>query len=266
MSMGYQGTTIWITGASSGIGKALALELHQRGATLLLSSRKKESLEAVRQACAHPERVHLIPLDLQDYTSLKDIAQGVLQDHGSIDYLVNNGGISQRAYAVDTQLLVDAQIMDVNFMGTVALTKAVLPHMQSRKQGKIVTVTSMVGKYGTPMRSSYAASKHALHGFMDALRAEVWKAGVKVQLICPGYVQTQISMNAVTGDGSAQQQMDKATAQGIPADRFARKMADAMLRDRPEVYICGAKERAGLYLKRFFPRLFNKLVRKVNVT
>ncbi len=264
--MDYHEQTIWITGASSGIGKALALELHQRGATLILSSRRMEALEEVRQACAQLERVHLAPLDLQDYSSLAPIAQQVITAHGPIDYLVNNGGVSQRAYAVDTALAVDAQIMDINFMGTVALTKAVLPHLQERQQGKVVTVTSMVGKYGTPKRSTYSASKHALHGFMDALRAEVWKDQIAVQLICPGYVQTQISMNAVTGDGSKQQQMDQATAQGIPADRFARKMANAMLGSKPEVYICGAKERAGLYVKRFFPRLFNKLVRKVNVT
>jgi short-subunit dehydrogenase len=264
--MDFSEKKVWITGASSGIGAALALELSRCRANLILSARNAGALHEVKQRCKYPDRVQVFPLDLEDHRSIAQKVKAVLEEVGSIDYLVNNAGLSQRSYAADTRLEVDEQLMKVNFLGTVALTKAVLPDMIKRRQGKIVTVTSMVGKYGTPKRSSYAASKHALHGFFDSLRAEIYREGVKIQLICPGYVKTNISVNALTADGSSQGTMDRATAKGISPDDFARRMASAMCTNRDEVYICGLKERAGLYLKRFAPGLFNRLVRRIAVT
>ena len=183
-----------------------------------------------------------------------------------IDILVNNGGISQRSLATETHISVDKKIMEVNYIGTIALTKALLPHFIENKKGHFAVTTSMVGLIGTPLRSSYAASKHALHGFFDSLRAEVYDDNIAVTLICPGFVSTNISMNALTGDGTSQQKMDTATANGISPERFAKLMAKAIYSKKEEVYIAGFKEKLGVYVKRWFPRVFSIMIRKLSVT
>jgi len=264
--MGFQDKVVWITGASSGIGKALALELSQRGALLIISARKENALNEVKAACQSPEKVKVLPLDLGQYDNFNQTAKEAIAWSGRIDILVNNGGISQRAFANDTSIDVDKRIMDINYTGTVALTKAVLPHFIEKKQGHVVVTTSIVGKIGTPLRSTYAASKHALHGFFDSLRAEVYKDNIDVTLICPGYVTTNVSMNALTGDGTAQQTMDKATANGIKPQRFAKLMAKAIAKKKQEAYIAGAKEKLGVYVKRWIPKVYSVMVRKLSVT
>ena len=210
--MSFSNKVVWITGASSGIGKALAIELSKQNATLILSSRKTATLELVKQACTEPSKVKILALDLEDAKTLHQKATAAIALFGGVDILVNNGGVSQRSFAKDTEISVDKRIMDVNYMGTITLTKALLPHFITKKRGHFVTTTSIVGKIGTPLRSSYAASKHALHGFFDSLRAEHFKDNILVTLVCPGFVATNISKNALTGDGSPQQKMDNATA------------------------------------------------------
>ncbi|MCB0472962.1 MAG: SDR family oxidoreductase [Flavobacteriaceae bacterium] len=264
--MDFEQKIIWITGASSGIGKALALALSGLGARLIVSSRNENALNAVRSLCKYPEKVKLLPLDLAEYDHFDTLIPQAISLFGSIDMLINNGGISQRSYAVDTDIATDKRLFDVNFFGTVALTKALLPYFIERKAGHIVVVSSVVGKIGTPKRSSYAASKHALHGFFDSLRAEVYEDNIAVTIICPGYVHTDISKNALMGDGSPQNKMDQATARGLPPEVFARKMLKAIAAGKREVIISGAKERLAVYLKRFFPSLLAKTIRKVNVT
>lgn len=264
--MSFQNKVVWITGASSGIGKALALELDKQGALLILSARKEKTLNDVKEACVNSENIKVLPLDLEQYNQFDKKVKEALKWFGRIDILVNNGGISQRALAKDTSLEVDKRIMEINYNGTIALTKAVLPHFMERKQGHFVVTTSIVGLIASPLRSTYAASKHALHGFFDSFRAEVFKDNIDVTLICPGYVTTEISMNALTGDGSAQQTMDKATANGIKPERFARLMAKAIAKKKQEVHIAGAKEKLGVFVKRFFPRVFSYMIRKLSVT
>ncbi len=264
--MRFTNTIIWITGASSGIGRSLALELNAQGARLILSSRDTTALSKVQAECTTPEHVMILPVDLSEYQTASETVAKALTKFGRIDILVNNGGISQRSLAAETTLAVDQKIMEVNYLGTVALTKAVLPHFVQRQQGHFVVTTSIVGKIGTPLRSSYAASKHALHGFFDSLRAEHYKDAIAVTLICPGFVQTNISMNALTGDGSPQQKMDNATAGGISPERFAKKMAKAIHQKKEEVYIAGAKEKLGVVVKRLFPKLLSKMIRKLSVT
>lgn len=264
--MNFQNKVVWITGASSGIGKALALELSQKDALLILSARKEETLNEVKAMCKNPENVKILPLDLEKYADFDQKTAEAIKWFGGIDILVNNGGISQRSFAKDTSIDVDKRIMEINYTGTVALTKAVLPHFIEKRQGHIVVTTSIVGKIGTPLRSTYAASKHALHGFFDSLRAEVFQDNVDVTLICPGYVTTEISKNALLGDGTAQQTMDKATANGIKPERFAKLMAKAIAKKKQEVYIAGAKEKLGVYVKRWIPSLFSYMVRKLSVT
>ncbi len=264
--MNFSNKIVWITGASSGIGKALSIELSQLNAKLILSSRDKNELELVKKECKNPENVQIISLDLEDYANFPVKAEEAISTFGKIDILVNNGGISQRSLIKDTDILVDKRIMDVNYLGTVALTKAILPHFIENKSGHFVTTTSIVGKIGTPLRSSYAASKHALHGFFDSLRAEHFHDNISVTLVCPGFVNTNVSINALTGDGSPQQKMDAATQNGMQPEHFAKLMAKAIHNKKEEVYIGGFKERLGVFVKRFFPKVLSIMIRKLAVT
>ncbi len=264
--MNLKGSIFWITGASSGIGKSLAIKLAEQNTKLILSSRNKIALADVKRLCKNPENIFILPLDLKKHDEFSLKVTEALGAFGSIDVLVNNGGLSQRSLVKDTDILVDKHLMDVNYIGTVALTKAILPHFIANKKGHFVVTTSIVGKIGTPLRSSYAATKHALHGFFDSLRAEVFNNNIKVTLVCPGFVKTNVSKNALTGDGSPQDIMDKATANGIHPDRFAELMLKAIKKQKQEVYIGGAKEKLAVYVKRFFPKLLSKMIRKLSVT
>ena len=256
---------VWITGASSGIGEALALACAAEGARLVLSARSRETLEALAERTSLPrENILILPIDLSRQDNFPEAVAHVINTFGEIDLLINNAGISQRSLAIETDLSVDRQLMEVNYFGTVALTKAVLPRMIARKQGHIVVVSSLVGKFGTPKRSGYSASKHALHGYFDSLRAELWQQGITISLICPGFIRTQITYSALTGDGSPQGTMDAATDKGMDPDRFAQKMLNAIRRQKDEAYI-GGPEIRGIYLKRFFPRLFNRIIRRARV-
>ena len=220
--MSFKNKVVWITGASSGIGKALAIELSQQKVKLILSSRNKEELELVKKQCQNSSEIEILPLDLEDYLNVQKKVDKAIALFDKVDILVNNGGISQRSLAKETQIAVDKRIMDVNYLGTVALSKALLPHFIKNKKGHFVVTTSIVGKIGTPLRSSYAASKHALHGFFDSLRAEQYKNNIIVTLVCPGFVHTNISLNALTGDGSPQKKMDTATNKGIMPRTFCQ--------------------------------------------
>jgi short-subunit dehydrogenase len=257
---------ILLTGATSGIGEALAYALAAKGAKLIIASRRKEELERVHSECKNPESVAILPLDLSKVDAMAEKAKDAEQFFGPIDILINCGGISQRSKAIDTNIEVDRQIMEVNYFGTVALTKAVLPSMVTRKSGHHVVVTSATGIISTPLRSSYSAAKHALHGFFDALRAEHHRDGLKVSLILPGFVKTQISLNALVGDGQKQNTMDDAQANGMSAEECAAQIITAIEKDKEEVYIGGMKEKTAIYVKRFLPGVFSKMVRKLAVT
>lgn len=261
----YQDQVIWITGASSGIGKALAIEFAKLGAKVVISARNKDELEKTRLACAKPENIIILPLDLEHYENFTDKTTEVIKHFGKIDMLINNGGISQRGLAKVTNISVDERIMKINFLGTVALTKAVLPHFLSQKSGHIVAVSSLVGKFGTPVRSSYSASKHALHGFFDSLRAELFQDNIAVTIICPGFIRTNITFNALTAEGKAQNTLDNAQKNGMDPEEFAKKSIAALSAQKKEVYI-GGKEIIGVYLKRFFPNFFARVITRAKVT
>ncbi len=256
---------IWITGASSGIGEALTRAYAQRSVTIIISSRSEHELKRVQDSLKNcPAKIIVLPLDLEKYEELPAKVTQALTHVPHIDLLINNGGISQRSLAKDTIISVDQRLMTVNYLGTVALTKAILPHMIKRKSGHIATVTSLVGKFGTPLRSSYSAAKHALHGFFDSLRAELYLDNIQVSLVCPGFIKTNVSLNALTADGKKQEKMDETTGQGMEPSVFAHKMMAALDAGKEEVYI-GGKERFGVYLKRFFPCLFSRILRKAKV-
>ncbi len=260
------GKVIWLTGASSGIGEALAYALAQEGCKLILSARRMEELERVKGNCAASAQsdIRILPLDLSEAETLQLSTEAAIQIFGQVDILINNGGISQRSLIRETTLAVDRRIMEVNYFGAIALTKYLLPHFIQRKQGHFVNVSSLTGKFGTPYRSGYAASKHALHGFFDALRAEHYADNIRVTMICPGFIHTPITLSALTGDGSPLKKMDEAQYKGKPADWCAQKIVKAIRNEREEVYL-GGREVFGVYIKRFFPSLFSKLIRRVAV-
>lgn len=264
--MALQKKVIWITGASSGIGEALAYEFNKKGALLILSSRRLEELKRVKENCRDAEEsVKLLPLDLADAGSLPAKAAEALDFFGGIDMLINNGGISQRAYAVDSTMETIRQVMEVNFFGAVALTKVVLPHMISQKSGHIVVTSSVMGKFGTKYRSAYASSKHALHGWFDCLRQEVSEHNIDVSLVCPGFVKTDVTINALTADGSKHNKMDEAQEKAMSAEEFARRLLPRLARKQQEIYI-GGIELLAVYLKRLSPTLLNRILKISKVT
>ena len=263
--VGGAGEVIWITGASSGIGEALAHVLARRGARLVLSSRREDALARVRDLCAHPERHLVLPLDLGEPETLPAAAARAFAHFGRVDVMIHNGGLSQRSRAEETDLAVDRRVMEVDYFGAVALTKALLPSMLERGSGRIVVVSSLVGKVGTPLRSGYSAAKHALHGFFDSLRAEVHDRGVRVTLVCPGFIRTEVSIHALTGDGTPQGTLDRAQAEGMSPEICAERIARALDRGREEVLI-GGHEVWAVRLDRLAPALFRRLIRRVRVT
>ena len=259
--MDFKNKTVWITGASSGIGEELALQLSNKDCKLILSSRNRETLEVVKSKCQNPDLVAVLPLDLVNYKDMQAKVKEALRLFDSIDILINNGGISQRSLIFDTSIEVDKKLMEIDYLGTIALSKALLPHFVDRQNGYFVTVTSVMGKFSSPYRSAYCGAKHALHGFFDALRMEHEKDGIKVSLICPGFVNTNIARSALTGDGSPLGKQDRATHKGLSTNVFCKRMIKAMERQTFEAYI-GRKEVLGVYLKRFFPKLLHRFVMK----
>lgn len=263
--MNFKNKTVWITGASSGIGEALTIAFSNAGANVVLSGRREDALKSVADRCNASVKTWIEPLDVTDIEAIPAFAKRVIQNTGGIDILVNNAGISQRSLFIDTDMEVMDRIMQINYYGVIALTKAVLPSMLERGSGHFVMMSSLAGKFGTPLRTGYCASKHALQGFSDALRAETVHQGIQVTTFCPGYIKTKISFNAVKGDGAKQNKMDKGQEDGMLPKVFADKALRAIYKGKKEVII-GGKETLGIYFKRFFPNLFFKFISRVNVT
>lgn len=253
------GKTIWITGASSGIGKELALQLSRKKCNLIISARNEQALAKVKGSCEHSENIAVLSLDLGNFDSMHQKVSEAIAFFGPIDILINNAGISQRSLIINTDFEVYQKLVNINYLGTVALTKALLPYFVAEKKGHFVTVTSLMGKFGALPRSGYCGSKHALHGFFDVLRMEHEQDGVEVTMICPGYVQTNIAKNALTADGSLQGTDDAENNNGLAVDVFVKKMIRAIERKKFEVYM-GGSEVLGIYVKRFFPKLLHRMV------
>lgn len=264
-----KGQVIWITGASSGIGEALVYNLAHQGAKLILSARRKEEMERVKGNCPEYSQadIRILPLDLSDSSTLPLMAQAAIQFFGHVDVLVNNGGISQRSMAKDTILDVDRRLMEVDYFGTVALTKALIPHFIQRRRGHFVAISSVMGIIGAPNRSGYAAAKHAIHGFFDSLRAEMWKESkhIHVTIVCPGWISTNLALHALTANGSELNDEDKRNSRGKTPEALATKIVSAIRKKKEEVYFGGFQEITSIYLKRFVPGIFSRIVRKVKI-
>ena len=257
---------VWVTGASSGIGEAVSKAFAGKGCRLILSARSYDALERVKgeiQSSGSKE-VEILTLDLADNPALADKARKALDIFGRVDILVHSGGISQRSMVIDTPLEIDRRIMEINFFGAVALTKEILPSMIEQGFGHIVPISSLTGKFGSPYRSGYAASKHALHGFFDSLRAENYKKNIFVTIPTPGFIRTNISINAVTETGESLNQMDDAQENGMAPERCAELIVKGVERRKNELLI-GGKETMGVYIKRFFPNWFARIIQTMKV-
>lgn len=230
--MTFAGQVVWITGASSGIGAALARALAAQSAKLVLSGRNEAALADVAQACGD---ALVLPFEATDYAAAAAAAEKAWNWQGHVDMLVNNAGISQRSLAVDTAFPVYERIVAVDLLAPIALTQALLPRMAERKSGRIVMVSSIAGKVGSPMRTGYSAAKFGLFGYSDALRAEVAGLGIKVHVIAPGSIRTDVSRNSITGDGSRRGVSDAVIERGLDPDVAAHHMLDAIAAGEREI-------------------------------
>ncbi len=256
----FKDKVIWITGASSGIGEALAKQFAAEGALLILSGRRVEALEKVAAACL-PAPSIIIAFEATDYAKLPDCVSEALAWKGRIDVLVNNAGISQRSIALNTDFNVYRELMEIDFFAPLKLTQLVLPHMVERKSGALIQIASVAGKIGAPLRSGYCAAKHALVGYSDALRAEVAQHGISVHVITPGFIKTDIARNALRGDGNkhgsnARDPVDN----GMDVDKAAGVILAGVGAGKREIPVGEGQEMQALWLKRFLPNMLFKRV------
>lgn len=258
--MDFKDRRVWITGASSGIGEALALAFHEAGAKLILSARREDELKRIQAACGGAANTLVLPMDVTDAAALPQKTAAALDFAGGIDILVLNAGITQRSRTRETDESVYRRLMEVNFFAPEALARAVLPSMLAQKSGHMVVISSVAGKFGVPMRSGYSATKFALHGFFEALRAEEERNGIHVTMVCPGYIRTDISLSALRGDGRRHAKMDSEIAHGMPVDECARQILRGVARKKKEIVVAARREKALVYLKRFFPDLLARMV------
>lgn len=262
----FENKTVWITGASSGIGEACAYIFATEKANLILTGTRIDALKKTQDKCMKlGAECKILPFDLSNIDEIPNLVADAFNCFGTIDILYNNAGISQRGLVADTLFEVDKKIMDINYFAPVLITKLVLPEMLKQKAGTIAVTSSIAGKFGFPLRSAYSASKHALYGFFETLHAEYFDQNIRVVMISPGFINTNISLNALESDGKRHAKLDTNQAGGMSAEKAAKKIVNGIYKQKPEVLV-GRKELIMVYLKRFFPGLSRKLARKINPT
>jgi dehydrogenase/reductase SDR family member 7B len=240
------GETWWITGASSGIGEAIAKAAAGQGARLILSGRNLDELARVAEACGK-DNCLVLPFEATDYEAIPRITNAAIEWAERIDCLVNNAGISQRSLAIDTDFSVYERIIGVDLMAPIALTQAVLPHMIAAGGGRLIAISSVAGVVGVPMRSAYCAAKHGIFGYFDSVRSETSHLGISVHVIAPGSIKTNVSRNALNADGSVRGESDAAIDNGIPADEAAAMIMEAVATGTRELVIArDAEARLGV--------------------
>ncbi|WDE02295.1 SDR family oxidoreductase [Thalassomonas actiniarum] len=259
-----KGQVSWITGASSGIGEAVAQLLATDGHKLILSARRRDELDRVKALClqagASDEDVYVLVLDMTDFDIMAQKVQEAQSQFGRIDFLFNNAGISQRSLCVDSELHTYRTLFEVDVFGQIALTKLVLPIMLAQGSGHLSVTASVAGKVGVPYRTGYCAAKHAMMGFFDALRAEVARENIYVSTVTPGFIRTNISNKALNGDGSEFGKMDQDIQAGMDVAQAASKIVKGWKKGRPEIAVGKGMEMHALWIKRFFPKLLQKIV------
>ena len=258
--------TIWITGASSGIGEASAYQFAKEKANLILTATREDKLNEVQQKCINlGAKCKVLPYDLSDLENIDELTNKAIAAFGNIDVAFLNAGISQRSKTLETSFTVDEKIMAVNFFAPVKITKHLLPKMIKNGGGTIAVTSSISGKFGFPLRSAYASSKFAVYGFFETVHAEYYNDNIRVVMVCPGRIKTNISYNALEADGTKHAKMDSGQQEGMSAEKAAIKIVRAINKRKPEVLV-GGKELIMVYIKRFCPNLTRKLVRKVSAT
>lgn len=260
-----EGKVVWITGASSGLGKALAKECALQGAQVVLSARRLDELENVRVSLLNPDRHISVAMDITNESQVLHAYEQVLKETGRIDWLINNAGLSQRALIADTTMQTERAIMEIDYFSQVFLTKTVLPTFLKQKSGRIAYVSSIAGLLGTQYRASYSAAKAAIHMWANSLRAEVAKDGVNVSVIFPGFVKTNVSFNALNGEGKPQGHQDEAIENGLDADEFAQQTVEALQKGEEFIVVGGRKEKLGVLVSRISPKILYKMIRKMKV-
>jgi dehydrogenase/reductase SDR family protein 7B len=265
--MEFKNKIVWITGASSGIGEALAYEFASKGANLVLSARRETELQRLAKACeSHGGSVLVLPFDMVDLSAHGQQVEKVLQTFGRIDVLVLNAGVSQRSFVLDTKFDVYRKLFEVNFFSIVHLVQQVIPVFQKQHTGIFVPIASVAGRISTPRRAAYGATKHALIGFFDSVRAELHAHGVQVTTILPGYIRTEISIHAMNEQGEKYGKMDPNQAKGLDPHFTAEKIVQAIISKKKEFFIGGFLEGFGLFVKRFFPSIMPYMLRKIKNT
>jgi len=263
----FSGKTVWITGASSGIGEATAYEMAADGAKLIISARRGEELERVKAECvakgAPVNDILVLPLDVTDEAAMPEVVAKAKAFTGRIDMLFNNAGISQRSLCIDTEMATYRQLFEVDVFGQIALTKLVLPIMLEQGSGHMAVTASVAGKVGVKQRTGYCAAKHAVMGFFDALRAEVAQQGIFVTTITPGFIRTAISTNALKGDGSKFGKVDKNIGGGMDVTACAKVIMKGFKAGKREIPVGEGSEMKALWVKRFFPNKLFKLVENI---
>ena len=255
--MHFKDKVVWITGASSGIGKELAFQLSKLGATLILTSSNESLLKAV-SAELNYSKVHILPYNLLNLDGLPDLVTRALTLEGTIDCVIQSAGISQRAEAAETSIAVYKKLMDLNYFAPVAITQALLPHFKQQNRGNITVISSIAGLVGFPLRSGYAASKHAIKGYLETLQCELYKTNITVSIVYPGRIDTNISKNALLGDGQQFGVTDANNEVGMAVDVCARKIINGIKSNKKTVII-GQAERLLLWLWWFVPSLYYKI-------
>jgi short-subunit dehydrogenase len=254
---------VWITGASSGIGEALAYQFAMHGARLVLSSRRQIELERVKAKCKGAKQVEILLLDVTLIEELPARVNEVLQLMGGVDIMVLNAGISQRSLAIDTRLEVYRKIMEINYFSVVQMTLAVLPYFKQKNAGQVIVISSVAGKAGLPVRTAYCSSKHAVEGFFASLRVELWKTAIKILVVRPGAVKTNIAASALKGDGQTNNQKDETIEKGMPAEKCAAAIVSAAALNKKELMVGSVKEKAFYQLNRFTPNLVFDIIKRI---
>ena len=262
--MNLSGKVVWITGASSGIGEAITYALAKEGCKLVISARRLEELNRVRESTKMTnENILVLPIDLEQHHNTEEWVKIVMEKFKRIDLLINNGGISQKSFALDTTEAVEKKIMNINYFGNVVLSKSVARIMQQQKSGKIVVIASIIGKFGLPDLSTYSASKHALYGFYDSFRLELKDDNINVLIVSPGFINTNVAINAIKGDGGLVNENSPAMTNGMKTDVFAKKFLTVLTSNKNHKYI-GKKEIFAVPFKMLFPNIFYNLMYKIS--
>lgn len=263
MDRHFGGKVVWITGASSGIGEALVYAFAGMGSKVIASSVDQAGLERVIKNCnGYSGSIRGAVFDLSDTTGIDTLFSGIIAEEGRIDILLNIGGVSQRATILETPLWLDRKIMEINYFGTIALTKAVLPEMIKNGGGQIAATSSITGRFGFPLRSAYSASKQAIHGFFETLMIEHAKDNIKASVLIPGRVRTSISLHALTSTGKEHGKMDDGQAGGITPEKAAKIIIKGLRRNKREILV-GSHELLMLKIRKYMPALFFKLAGRI---